>query len=83
MVTSCAGKIFYPSRCGGHKVWKIRQYFPDFGQEEKYFPRTTPRPGNRHQSLPSTRMRFLIDLAQQCGGYLGIYLGGSYIHVTE
>ena len=28
-------------------------------------------------------MGFLVHLAQQSGGYLGIYLGGSYIHVTE
>lgn len=28
----------------GIKSEKIRQYFPDFGQEEKYFPRTTQHP---------------------------------------
>ena len=28
-------------------------------------------------------MRFLIHLTQQSRGDLGIYLGGSYIHVTE
>ena len=30
-----AGKRFYPSGRGGHKVWEIRKYFPNFGREEK------------------------------------------------
>lgn len=77
------GLRFYPSRCGGHKVWKIRQYFPDFGQEEKSEPHATHNPGNSYQPLPSTRMGLLIHLAQQSRGDLGIYLGSSYIHVTK